>query len=31
MILTGNEDPYQCKTRREFKSCMSRGGDVEFE
>jgi hypothetical protein len=31
MILTVNEDAYQFKTLSEFKSCMSRGGDVEFE
>ncbi|CAB1245656.1 conserved protein of unknown function [Ruminococcaceae bacterium BL-4] len=31
MILTVNEDAYQFKTLSEFKSCMSRGGDVEFK
>lgn len=31
MILTINEDANQFKTLNEFKSCMSRGGDVEFE
>ncbi len=31
MILTVNGDAYQFKTLSEFKSSMSRGGDVEFE
>ena len=31
MILTVNEDAYQFKTLSEFKSCMSRGGDVKFK
>ncbi|MGW8115152.1 hypothetical protein ACVS9P_08255 [Caproicibacterium sp. NSD3] len=31
MILTVNEDANQFKTLSEFKSCMSRGGDVKFE
>ena len=31
MILTINEDANQFKTLSEFKSSMSRGGDVEFK